>query len=172
MKGELLGKKVIVWDKRAEKLFEKEFTGRFDDEKLELSLIEAAYLLEKKMITIESSSLKKFLSYCKKQDPRFDLRFTVYKDLRKRGLPTRTGFKFGCDFRVYEKGIKPLKRGPKEAKEHTKWVVFAVPINYKLSYPELSRAARLAHNIRAKMIWGLVDKKNRVSYYSMKFFKP
>lgn len=172
MKGELNGKRVIVWDKKAEKLFEKEFTGRFKDNRLELSLIEAAYLIEKKKITVEGHTLKKFLSYCNKQDPRFDLRFIVYKDMRKRGLPTRTGFKFGCDFRVYEKGVKPLKRGPKEAKEHTKWVVFAVPKDYKFSYPELSRAARLAHNIRAKMIWGLVDKKNNVSYYSMKFFKP
>ncbi|MBR9682088.1 MAG: tRNA-intron lyase [Candidatus Aenigmarchaeota archaeon] len=172
MKGELNGKRVIVWDKKAEKLFEKTYCGRFNEDRLELSLVEAAWLFEKKKISVEDYTLTKFLSYCNKQDPRFDLRFIVYKDLRKRELPTRTGFKFGCDFRVYEKGANPLKRGSKEAKEHTKWVVFAVSKGYKFSYPELSRAARLAHNIRAKMIWGLVDKKNNVSYYSMRFFKP
>ena len=86
-------------------------------------------------------------------------------------MPTRTGFKFGCDFRVYAKGAKPLKRGPKTAKEHTKWIVYAVPKGYKCSFPELSRAVRLAHNIRANMLWAIVD-KDHVRYYSVQFFKP
>jgi tRNA-intron endonuclease len=56
----------------------------------------------------------------------FHARFIVYSDLRERGFLVKTGFKFGCDFRVYERGVK-LKKGPKEAFEHTKWVVHAIP---------------------------------------------
>ena len=116
--------------------------------------------------------IKKFMEYCKEIDPRFVFRYCVYKDLRDRGLPTRTGFKFGCDFRVYNRGVKPLKRGPKQAGEHTKWIVFAVPEGFEFSFPELSRAVRLAHNIRANMLWAVVNKKGKVNYFSVKFFKP
>jgi len=172
MKAKLAGKRIVIWDKKAEKIYDDGSCGKFENDKLELTMLEAAYLLEKKEITIDDFTLPKFLEYCSQNDPRFGLRFTVYKDLRKRDLPTRTGFKFGCDFRIYGKGVKPMKHGPKTADEHTKWVVFAVPEDFKFSYPELSRAARLAHNIRANMLWAIVGKKGDVSYYSMKFFKP
>ena len=173
--GELANNKVIIWEGKGEKIYDKGWYGKLKDERLELALVEAMYLLEKKKIYIESNGKKLsknvFYDYCKKLDSRFVFRYTVYKDLRTKDLPTRTGFKFGCDFRVYEKGVKPVKRGPKQAREHTKWVVFAVPKGYKCSFPELSRTVRLAHNIRANMLWGVVD-KDKVEYFQVTFFKP
>ncbi len=86
--------------------------------------------------------------------------------MRERGYLVKTGFKFGAHFRVYERGVK-LKRGPKEAHEHTKFVVHAISEEDRFSYPELSRATRLAQNIRAKMVWAVVDSENDVTYYEI-----
>jgi len=169
MKAELFKERVIVWSIKSKMLFDKKFFGKWD-EKLDLSLIEACYLFEKKKIKIEGFTFKKFYDYCFKIDSRFPIRYSVFKDLRDKGYPTRTGFKFGCDFRVYSPGVKPVKRGPKTAKEHTKYLVFAVPEGYECSYPELSRAVRLAHNIRANMLWAIVGKK--IQYMKVQFFKP
>jgi len=175
MKATLAKDRAIVWDKAdAEKLFDEGAFGKFTTDRLELALVEAAFLVEKENIELSDEGKKMedeaFMEYCRGIDKRFDCRYAVYKDLRERELPTRTGFKFGCDFRVYAKGVKPLKRGPKSAKEHTKWVVFAVPENYVFSFQELSRAVRLAHNIRANMLWAVVGKN--VKYYQVEFFKP
>ena len=176
IEGILARDRVIAWDKKAKNIFESSWTGKTIESRTEFSLIEAAMLLENRKIKVTDEGkkmpFKKFYEYCKKVDPRFRFRYAVYKDLRSRDLPVRTGFKFGCDFRVYEKGVKPLKRGPKATKEHTKWVVFAVPRNFEFSFQELSRAVRLAHNIRANMLWGVVDADDKVKYFQVQFFKP
>jgi len=65
-----------------------------------------------------------------------------------------------------------VKRGPKEAGEHTKWIVFSVPEDYRCSFTELSRAVRLAHSIRARMLWAIVDNEDDVTYYSITRLKP
>ena len=104
--------------------------------------------------------------YASSIDKEFPWKYAVFEDLRSRGLLVRTGFKFGTHFRVYARGVK-LKRGPKSVKEHTKWIVHAIPENYTCSFPELSRAVRLAHNIRAKMLWALVDEEGDVTYYEV-----
>lgn len=169
--------KVFVWDREAAKnIFENDYYGKLKEDRLELALIEAALLLEKNRIEllddVKNISFIDFYKYCSEIDPRFRERYIVYKDLRERGLPTRTGFKFGCDFRVYNRGVKPLKRGQKQAHEHTKWIVFAVPKKFVFGFQEMSRAVRLAHNIRANMLWAVVDEESKVRYFSVTFFKP
>jgi len=172
MNAKLLEDRVMVWDaEKGKELFEKEQAGKLLEDRLELSLIEACLLIEKKAIKVEGYDFEKFHAYCSEKDPRFGFRYVVYRDLRGRDLPVRTGFKFGCDFRVYAKGVKPLKRGPKDTKEHTKWIVFTVPEGMSFSFPELSRAVRLAHNIRANMLWAVVS-GGKVGYYQVEFFKP
>ncbi len=170
--------KVVIWDReQAKQIFEGGYCGKLREDRLELSLLEAAYLLEKGTIEIADENgkeidSKNFKEFAASLDKRFSVRCAVYYDLRERELPVRTGFKFGCDFRVYAKGVKPLKRGPKAAGEHTKWIVFAVQEGFAFSFPELSRAVRLAHNIRANMLWAVVDEKNDIKYYQVQFFKP
>ncbi len=170
--------RAIIWDREnGRKIFEEEFYGKWREDRLELALVEAALMLENGVIEIKDAAgnqldFEKFKIYASEKDSRFFHRYAVYRDLRGRGLPTRTGFKFGCDFRVYGRGVKPLKRGPKSAKEHTKWIVFAVPEGYTFSFPELSRAVRLAHNIRANMLWAVVSENSEIKYYQVTFFKP
>jgi tRNA-intron endonuclease len=177
LKAELVEEKAIVWDREGSKqLFETGWYGEFSENRLELALVEAALLLERQKIEIVKNKKKipfdEFYKYCLKIDNRFHIRYVVYKDLRERGLPVRTGFKFGCDFRVYERGITPIKKGPKSPHEHTKWLVFAVLEDYTCSFQELSRAVRLAHNIRANMLWAVVDNENDVTYYSITYLSP
>lgn len=171
MEGKLLEDRVIIWGSEGLKLYDESGYGKPFEDHLELSLVEAAYLLEKKKLNIikddkKNLKFKEFYEYAVGKEPEFHQKFVVYRDLRERGYLVKTGFKFGAHFRVYERGVK-LKRGPKEAHEHTKFVVHAISEEDRFSYPELSRATRLAQNIRAKMVWAVVDSENDVTYYEI-----
>jgi len=171
--SELLENKVIVYE-GFERLAEKSY-GKIIGERLELSLVEALYLLEKNRIVVKKSgrkiSFRRLLSLGMEIDRRLHEKYVVYRDLKERGLVVKTGFKFGCDFRVYRRGVK-VKKGPKKASEHTKWIVFVVSEDYTCSFAELSRAVRLAHSIRARMLWAVVDNEDNVTYYQVLRTKP
>ncbi|MBI5332026.1 MAG: tRNA-intron lyase [Candidatus Aenigmarchaeota archaeon] len=189
----LEGEKVIVFNKM-DQVYEPGFYGKELGDRLELSLVEACLLLKRVRIKVfkdenvelqDTSAADKAISIHNEKemsfqelyehacsiDQRFPHKYRVYEDLRERGLVVRTGFKFGCDYRVYERGVQ-LKKGPKSAKEHTKWIVFAVSEDFTMSFAELSRAVRLAHNIRAKMLWAVVDNESDCTFYQILRIKP
>jgi len=173
--GELLEQRVIAWDKDDFGELEESGYGKVLDDNLELALVEAMFLVNKGKLNVivkkgkkkKKLSKKELYEYCVENERNFHARLIVYTDLRDRGFLVKTGLKFGCDFRVYERGVK-LKKGPKEAFEHTKWVVHAIPEEFNCSFPELSRAVRLAQNIRTEMIWAVVDSESCVTYYGIK----
>ena len=181
--GELVEDKVIIWSPDAVELYDSKGYGKpmpeENPQRLELDLVEAVYLVEKGKLKVyvKHDEKKNYLNLDDLmrigQDRilNFHTQFIVYKDLRDRGFLVKTGFKFGTHFRVYDRGVK-LKRGPKAPHEHTKWVVHAVSENAAFSLPEMSRAVRLAHNIRAKMLWAVVDKENDVTYYEITRITP
>lgn len=175
--GELSEHRVIVWDSKAFNELQESGFGKLVEDRLELALVEAMFLIEKKKLKVRVKGKKKFMKnkefyvYSIDDERNFHARFIVYSDLRERGFVVKTGFKFGCDFRVYDRGVK-IKKGPKEAYEHTKWVVHAIPEEFSCSFPELSRAVRLAQNIRTEMIWAVVDSENDVTYYGIKRITP
>ena len=166
--------KVIAVENR-EHVYEPGFYGKDLGERLELALVEALLLLKRGRIRVSSQgkqmSFKELYDHACSVDKRFPHKYRVYEDLRERGLLVRTGFKFGCDFRVYERGVQ-LKKGPKSAKEHTKWIVFSVSEDFTMSFAELSRSVRLAHNIRARMLWAVVDSESDCTYYAITRHKP
>ncbi len=171
--AKLLENKILVWKNFGE-LTEKGY-GKELGSRLELAFTEALYLLEKGKINVKKDktrfNFKKLLEFGLKKDPRLHEKFIVYRDFRERGLVVKTGFKFGCDFRVYKRGVS-VKKGPKKPGEHTKWIVFAVPEDYTCSFTELSRAVRLAHSIRARMLWAIVDNEDNVTFYRIERIKP
>jgi len=176
-KAELEENRAVIWGKEdANQIFNDSWFGELFDDRLELSLVETTFLLERKRIDVRRNgkkiSLKELYKHCQNIDPRFIIKYSVYKDLRERGLPVRTGFKFGCDFRVYERGVTPVKKGPKAQHEHTKWIVFCVAEDYACSFQELSRAVRLAHNIRSHMLWAVVDNEGDCTYYQITYLSP
>jgi tRNA-intron endonuclease len=172
--AKLEGDKVIVWT-GVDKVYEPGYYGKQIGERLELALVEACLLLKRGRIRVMKDNaaltFQELFDIAQSLDARFVNRYRVYEDLRERGLLVRTGFKFGCDFRVYERGVQ-LKKGPKSAREHTKWIVFSVPEDFTQSFQELSRAVRLAHNIRARMLWAVVDNEGDCTYYQITRHKP
>ncbi len=168
----LVNKAVVVegFDELDEKAY-----GKVTGKRLELSFVESLYLLEKGKINLRKNGKKvdfnKLLSAGLKLDKRLHEKYVVYSDLRERGLVVKTGFKFGCDFRVYKRGVG-VKKGPKGPGEHTRWIVHVVPEDYTCSFQELSRAVRLAHSIRARMLWAIVDNEDSVTYYEVLRLKP
>ena len=169
----MLVNKIIVskgFEEIAAKAYGKEAEGR-----LELSLVESLYLTQKGKIELKKGAkrmcFRDLMEAGAKLDPRLHEKYIVYSDFRERGLVAKTGFKFGCDFRVYQRGVG-VRKGPKGPGEHTKWIVYVVPEDYTCSFQELSRAVRLAHSIRARMLWAVVDNENNVTYYEVLRLKP
>ncbi len=181
--GELIENRVIIWDPNAVILYDESGYGKPQPEnnpqRLELDLIEAAFLMERNKLRVwvkengekKFLSLQEFMEIASKRMYSFLPQFIVYRDLRNRGFLVKTGFKFGSFFRLYDRGVK-LKRGPKAPHEHTKAVVHAVAEESAFSLPEMSRAVRLAQNIRATMWWAVVDKEGDVTYYEVKRITP
>jgi tRNA-intron endonuclease len=183
--GELLENRVIIWSKEAIQLYEDSGYGKPQPEenpdRLELELVEAAYLVEKGKLKIlakpegkkkkKAIDFKELLEIGSKNVNQFHPQYVVYRDLRERGYLVKTGYIFGSHFRVYERGVK-LKSGPKAPHEHTKFVVHCVPEEAAFSLPEMSRAVRLAHNIRATFVWAVVDRENKVTFYEIKRLTP
>src|SRR3989338_5447991 len=83
-----------------------------DNGKVQLSFLEAVYLMDKGKIELMDEknkpiNMEKFLKKAKKLEPNFWIRYCVYKDIRNRGYIIKTALKFGADFRVYDRGVKP-----------------------------------------------------------------
>lgn len=181
--GELVEDRVVIWNPAAVLLYDESGYGKplpeSQPNRLELDLIEACFLLEKnwlRVFRLEGEqkvylNLADLIKYASEHVNQFHQQFIVYRDLRNRGYLVKTGFKFGAHFRLYERGVK-LKRGPKAPHEHTKAVVHAVAEESAFSLPEMSRAVRLAQNIRATMWWAVVDKEGDVTYYQIVRVKP
>jgi len=131
-----------------------------------LSAIEARYLLEKKKISLEKSearvSKKRSASFPKTSDKQFENLYAVYKDLRSKGYIIRTGpDQF---LRVYEKGTRV-------GEGHSAWIVQPIDKKWKADISDISRAVNVAHSVRKKMIFALVEGK-RVSYYKLERMAP
>lgn len=176
--GKLYESGVKIFDEEeAEEIHREKYYGKIlESGELHLSPVEALHLVDREELEIEDDgeilSREEFHDYLKEIDDEFDFKYAAYSDLRERGLIVKSGFKFGAHFRVYERGVNPYKDGPKKQKDHTKYVVHAVPENHTMSFQEMSRAVRLAQNIRAQMLWAVVDSESGVTYYEVDHLTP
>src|SRR3989338_3672039 len=71
--------------------------------KVQMSLLEALYLLEKERLVVldgknKAVPFETFLKKAKKLEPNFWIRYCVFKDIRNRGYIIKTALKFGADF--------------------------------------------------------------------------
>ncbi|MFO7794193.1 MAG: tRNA-intron lyase [Candidatus Nanohaloarchaea archaeon] len=153
-----------------EEVHEEAYYGKIKDNRLELAPSEVTHLVERGLIDV-SESFESLYDFFSERDNEFSEKYAAYSDLRERGLIVKTGFKFGAHFRVYERGVNPYK-DEKGRKDHTKFVVHAVRENKEMSFQEMSRAVRLASNIRAKMLWAVVDSEKDVTYYKVQHTTP
>ncbi|MGQ9565136.1 MAG: tRNA-intron lyase [Candidatus Bathyarchaeales archaeon] len=135
------------------------------DVPLILDLMEGLYLVEKKVITVKQDKkkigLKELLKRARVIHEDFDLKYTVYKDLRNHGLIVTPGIKFGCDFAVY-------KHGP--GLEHAPFMVSVKKAKDKITATEIVKAGRLATTVRKRFIIASPH-ENKMQYFIFKWFK-
>ena len=172
VEAQLYKGKIIVWDEaQANQLYQRGSYGKpLSGGRLQLAPVEALYLLDGGKIRVadENGKQLKFKNLSGKfteGDPEAMLKYSVYADLRSRGYIIKTGLKFGAHFRVYERGEKP-------GEAHSKFLVHAVPEGIKLTPTELARAVRLAHSVRKKILWAIVDDEGDVTYYALTRERP
>jgi tRNA-intron endonuclease len=176
VEAEFTEKGLKVFDEeKAGEIHEEKYYGKIlDDGTLQLSPCEALHLMERDVeFEVDGEELEfddAYQRFCE-IDEEFSFKYPAYSDLRERGYIVKSGFKFGAHFRVYPRGVNPYKDGDKREREHTKYVVHAVPENHSMSFPEMSRAVRLANNIRADMLWAVNDTEDQVTYYQVDFKK-
>lgn len=141
-----------------------------DDGKIQLSLIEALYLMEKGKIEILDAKGKKtdtdsFIKKAQKLEPNFWIRYCVFKDIRNRGYIIKTALKFGADFRVYDRGVKP-------GEDHARWIIYPVHEGEHLTWYEFAAKNRVAHSTRKRLLIGIVDDEGDVTYYEIAWKRP
>jgi len=167
--SQLIGETITSNAAEAHNLYKKSCFGEPKDGKIQYTLSEAIFLVEKdKMDLLSRNKIipkKEILKKLQNIDKRIQLKYPVFKDLRERGHIVKTALKFGADFRVYEKGQKP-------GKKHAKWVVFAEHESKRLTWHEFSSKNRVAHSTKKKLLLGIVDEEGDISYYEVAWIRP
>ncbi len=128
--------------------------------------MEALYLAEKGVLNVEDmdgrevdvEELRKMLA----EKARFNLLYTVYKDLRERGFIVRPGLKFGADFTVY-------RYGP--GIDHAPFIVNVVEAKREIDPIEVVRAGRLSHTVR-KTFTIASPTPGGIQYIMFKWYRP
>ncbi|MBS3135387.1 tRNA-intron lyase [Candidatus Woesearchaeota archaeon] len=172
IKALFLKERTILEDSNEARLLydQSRFGTILEDSKLQISLIETMYLLEKGKIQLFDSKQKeipteKFMKKAEALEPNFYVRYSIFKDLRNRGYIVKTAMKFGADFRVYDRGVKP-------GEDHAKWVVFPVHETSSLTWHEFSAKNRVAHSTRKRLLIGCVDEEGDVTYWEIRWLRP
>jgi tRNA-intron endonuclease, archaea type len=165
----LVGELIISVDSDAFSLYKKSHFGEPKENKMQYSLPEALFLVEKGKMDIffknKKLSQKEFNEKCRKIDRKIQIKYPVFKDLRERGYVVKTALKFGADFRVYEKGSSP-------GDKHAKWVVFTEHESNRLTWHEFSAKNRVAHSTKKNLLLAIADEEGDISYYEVRWLKP
>ncbi|MHA1594893.1 MAG: tRNA-intron lyase [Candidatus Baldrarchaeia archaeon] len=170
--AEVVGERIIVWDpQKGSKLYAEGFYGKpigirkpktpIFEKPLELSILEALYLLEKGRIKIidengKELSFEELKNKFKDIHEKLEEKYIVYRDLRDKGYVVRPGMKFGADFAVYEHG---------PGIDHAPFLVHVLPFNVRISPIEIVRAGRLATTVRKKFVIATVTLNKKPIYY-------
>jgi tRNA-intron endonuclease, archaea type len=174
VRGKLIGEKVIIEEDYELFLpfYDRSSFGEIHGikkKRIELGLSEALYLMEREklavFITKTQINLEKFVKLAQKTERNFWTRYRVYRELRTRGYTLKTALKFGADFRVYRRGVKP-------GEDHAKWVLFCADENSGLTWRQFSAMNRVAHSTRKHLLVGVVDDEGDVTYYEIRWKKP
>lgn len=150
-------------------LYKKSSFGEPAGEKIQYSLSEILFLVEKNKAKIieknKELSFKELMKKAYSVDKRINIKYPVFKNLREKGYVVKTALKFGADFRIYEKGSKP-------GEKHAKWIVFADHESGRFTWHEFSAKNRVAHSTKKNLLLAIVDEEGDVSYYEVKWIKP
>lgn len=140
------------------------------DGRIKLSFLEAMYLYDIGKLDVIDSKNKTvkrdtFSRIAEKNDEDFWTRYAVYGDLRTKGYIVGTALKFGADFRVYERGIKP-------GQDHAKWIVYPMHESDTLTWRDFSAKNRVAHSTKKNVLLAIVDDEGDVTYWEARWVRP
>ena len=161
--GENLNQKAIS-------LNQKSSFGKLEGDVLELSIIEAFYLMEKARLDIYEnveSDEKLELNYIRniiKENSGYG-KYLVYRDLKDRGYIIKTGFKYGSEFRLYERGKSP-------GEGHSDYLVKIIHENYDVNALDFASYVRVSHGVKKSLLLAVVDDEEDITYYTVEWTKP
>ncbi|MDD2679153.1 MAG: tRNA-intron lyase [Candidatus Nanoarchaeia archaeon] len=163
MQANLINDLIIINDEAlANSLHSKGFIGNLEKKRLELSGVEAFYLLSKNKIKVfrkkKELTEKEFADFFSKKDKRFIIKCKIFSDLRNSGFIVKTALKYGFDFRVYDKGSKI-------GQDHAKWLAYCISQNDSLKIIDYSRMIRVCHSVKKSMILGIIDDEGDATYF-------
>jgi len=165
----LIGENISSNSAEAFSLYKKSHFGEPVGEKIQYSLSEALFLVEKGKMSLfhgkKEIPPRELIKKVQRIDKRINIKYPVFKDLRERGYIVKTALKFGADFRVYEKGAKP-------GKKHAKWIVFADHESKKRTWHEFSAKNRVAHSTKKNLLLAILDEEGDISYYECHWLRP
>lgn len=169
--GTLSGNHVLVAGEAAALLHsEEEMLGKPLKHLLRLSLLEAVYLAQGGRLAVTSGHENpravtgaELLEHASKVQRDFPLRLSAYRALRHAGLVPKTGFKYGAHFRVYDREGEST---------HARYLVHAVPEDFACPWPELSRAVRLSHGVRKRLVYALAGASPGVRFLKVRWTRP
>ena len=167
MNSELSGNLVIIREGNIAKIHEKSYYGNMTEDGLQLSIIEALYLMEKGKLEVKLDSgdlsIESLFKIIRKQGSFTN--YIVYRDLRNRGYIVKTGFKYGSEFRLYERGKSP-------GDGHSNYLVKVANENSEFLMSDLSSYVRVAHGVNKKLLFAVVDDENDITYYNVEWTRP
>lgn len=168
--GWLSEDRIVVFEPEALETLGKALAyGSRIGDRLELSLIEGAYLLASGQLALRDSRTRRtvgpeqFQRRARRLDPRFAERLAAYRTLRGRGLVVKTGFKYGAHFRAYP-------RSPENA--HARYLVQAVPDRHRATWPEIAGGIRVAQGVRKEFLIGAVAPSGSVRFLELERIRP
>ncbi|MEG3225348.1 MAG: tRNA-intron lyase [Methanobacteriales archaeon Met13] len=167
MDGKLKGEMVTLNSPQALKLHQKSHYGQLVQEELQLPLLEALFLMEKEKLNILQEGRKLSLEEATDLIIERGLlnKYLVFKDLRNRGYIVRTGFKYGSEFRLYERGKSP---GDGNSDLLVKVMIEDQDIHIK----DFSSYVRVAHGVNKKLMLAVVDHEQDITYYNVEWTRP
>ncbi len=169
IQAHIVGEIISSNTSEAHTLCKKSCFGKSVGEKIQYSLSEALFLVEKEKMDIFSRNKKilkkELMNKFRRIDKKIQIKYVVFKDLKEKGYVVKTALKFGAEFRVYEKGSKP-------GKKHAKWIVFTDHESKRLTWHEFSAKNRIAHSTKKNLLLAIVDEEGDISYYEVKWVKP
>ncbi len=162
MIGKLTEDKVKAGKQAINELYNTGYYGRPRADILELTLVEAAYLLYKKKLEISSDGItigfEDFFIQASKRQRFFELKYIVYKDLRERGYYVQPSV---TDFRVYPRGGHP-------GKTQAKMFVYVRSERIPMHLKDLLLPHAAAVNVRKQMVLAIVDEESDITYYEVR----
>ena len=171
MRGDLSNDVVSIKIKEGSKkpiaLHEKSMFGKMESDSLNLSLMEACYLLEKGRLDIYENDVECSVGYIidliKEQE--IYGKYIVYRDLKERGFLIKTGFKYGSEFRLYNR-----RNGPGHT--HSDYIVKIIFENYEINARDFASYVRVSHGVNKKFLLAIVDDDFDITYYNIEWTRP